>query len=847
MPDGLDELGAARLAEGREILAGLAAEYDGLVAAAAAGYDCSRPDDEGPAVQAVDAWEAAFEDGLVSMPAEQRRCLLFALGERLSSGGQQYSRSATWFYWLSRGPLGLVAGDVRLLAALVEPGPKDHSYEAFEFVVDMVEELLREHAVGAVALAEAVADQVLDWNAMVYRLFEADYVLSSAFDPADDPRCDVAELRDRALELAGRPPAPPALEGPVSRDDGYGVAVIGWLGLVEDWPAGVRALLEHCSTARKPRPGPKWEKDCQQRLAAVGDPAALLGHLLELVLTAEPVSYLTDHGRRKVLIGFNEQLVKGLVWAAGVLDPPWLAEVLRPLAARCLRLCSGHVFRDTVVPGEKIPYACFRALALSGSDASLTALARIGPATSNGSVLKNLAKTLDEASAKRGISSASLLDHLTPDHGLDARGQVRVDTGAGAWMVRLDDRHGAVADGPPDAEVPQEVAEVVTEVKATVAAVRDRLDALFADRRQWHIDDFAEDYVRHPLTGWLARRLVWTFTGSDGLAIRGLPGAGGDTVLTPQGSRPAPAGSLVQLTHPVLLEQAQLVELRRMCQDQGVSQPIRQLWRETYQLTAAEQDGLSTGRYSGHVLRFNQCYGMARRRGWVGGFLAGGWDGGQSAIARRDYPATGLRASWAIAELDSDNREMPDLCLTENVSFSALHDVVPVPIPLADVPPQVFSEAMRDLGLVVSVSTVANDPAWLERYDGQPVLDRYWDYVARGGLDQLRVHRRAILASYCEGPAASERYHLTDTDLVVKGALASYRIDLATANVRTEPAGKWLSFDTKLTLGQARNYDILGVPAIDDDEILHRILIRAAILADDVQLASRKLLKQIRG
>jgi hypothetical protein len=36
------------------------------------------------------------------------------------------------------------------------------------------------------------------------------------------------------------------------------------------------------------------------------------------------------------------------------------------------------------------------------------------------------------------------------------------------------------------------------------------------------------------------------------------------------------------------------------------------------------------------------------------------------------------------------------------------------------------------------------------------------------------------------------------------------------------------------------------VPAIDD-EILQRILIRAAILADDEQLASRKLLKQIRG
>jgi hypothetical protein len=33
------------------------------------------------------------------------------------------------------------------------------------------------------------------------------------------------------------------------------------------------------------------------------------------------------------------------------------------------------------------------------------------------------------------------------------------------------------------------------------------------------------------------------------------------------------------------------------------------------------------------------------------------------------------------------------------------------------------------------------------------------------------------------------------------------------------------------------------LPATDDDEILHRILIRAAVLADGEQLASRKLRK----
>jgi hypothetical protein len=162
-------------------------------------------------------------------------------------------------------------------------------------------------------------------------------------------------------------------------------------------------------------------------------------------------------------------------------------------------------------------------------------------------------------------------------------------------------------------------------------------------------------------------------------------------------------------------------------------------------------------------------------------------------------------------------------------------------------PPRCFSEAMRDLDLVVSVATVANDPQWVENYRGWPAIDQYWEHVTRSGVDQLRAGRRDILDTFYGGLEASRRYRLTDRELIVTGSLATYRIDLATANVRMDPAGKWLSFDTKLPPGKAYNHDILGLPALDDDEILQRILVRAAILADDEQLASRKLLRQIRG
>jgi hypothetical protein len=852
--DGLDDLSAVRLAAGRKLFAELVAEYEGLVAAARAEGEHSRYSrgmaEPGPAARAAEDWDV--QDWLPKLPAESARCLLFALAARLSAGGEQYSEPARWFYWLCRSPLDLVAGDVRLLARVSEPGSGSGGYVPFSFVVQATGDLVAAGALGSAGLAEAVADQVLGWNPMTYHWFSADYVLRHVLAGQVYVRGQVSEpteLRDRALELAGYPPAPPPLEGPVSRDDAWGLAVIASLGLVEDWAPGVRELLEHCAVARAPRPGSGWVRKCRSRLGAVADAPELLQRLLALLLTTEPVTYLTADGRRKLLVGFNEQLIKGVVWAAGVADPPWLGEVLGAVAARCLRLCSGHVFRDTAVLGEKVPYACFRALELSGSDASLTALARIGRATTNGSVLKNLARTLEAAAARKGMSAASLLERLTPDHGLDLAGRIGIETESGTWVVRLDDRQGAIAEGPPGVEVLAYVADVAAEVRATVAGVRERLDGLFADRREWHHEDFADSYVRHPIVGWLARRLVWAWTVPGGQSVRGFPGEDGDTIATPLGDVPVPVGSLVRLVHPVLLEPAELSDLRRLCQDRGIMQPIRQLWRETYRLTDTErQTGLYSARYAGHVLRFNQAYGLARRRGWTGGFLSSTWDGGDSATARRDYPSAGLRASWAIAETGHISYKIPvELCLTENISFSPLHDAVRAPVPLEDVPADLFSEAMRDLDLVVSVATVASDPAWMDEYAGQPVLDQYWERIASGGLDQLRVHRHAILAPYFDRPAVGDRYQLTAAALVVRGSLATYRIDLATASVRVEPAGQWLSFDTKLSSQQAFDHDILGLPAIDDDEILQRILIRAAILADDEHLASRKLLRQIRG
>ena len=61
-----------------------------------------------------------------------------------------------------------------------------------------------------------------------------------------------------------------------------------------------------------------------------------------------------------------------------------------------------------------------------------------------------------------------------------------------------------------------------------------------------------------------------------------------------------------------------------------------------------------------------------------------------------------------------------------------------------------------------------------------------------------------------------------------------------------EPAGKWLSFDTTQAARASATDLFPWLPVTDDHEILSRITLRAATLANDEQLASRQLLRQIR-
>jgi hypothetical protein len=537
------------------------------------------------------------------LDAEQARCVLFAAAALLASGTAGFFSFASMISSeLAERELAMTAADVRLLAAASAPseGSPDIGVvvvaeEIFGLAVDLAERLLAGGGPGAAELAEAIAAQAASWN------------VPARFFPRlnRDRQPRLGDLQDRALALAGYPP-PRWSEGPVGLADSWGLAAARWLGPAEDWPAGTTELLAHCVQRSATRPSERWQRLCRQHLDAVADPGALLRGLLSLLVTEPPARFLSDGRAEDLLVGYNEPLLKGLLWAAGMLDADWLPEVARAAAVRCLRLSAGSRFHPTAVPGEKIPYACFHALALSGSDLALMALARIGRATTSRGVHRQLEKVLAEAAARRGVSPAALMDGLLPDHGLSADGSAELAPG---WMIRLDDRAGAVLTGPEEAAEPGWAAEPLADLRATARLARGQLEEMFGTQRELHVADFTDNYLHHPVRAWLVTRLAWQFMPLDrnGPVITGFPDPSGQAVRTPAGDLPVPANCLTRLAHPVLLDAGELKRLRSFAAGLGIEQPVRQLWRESFRVSAPERaSGAESARYAGHVLRYKQ-------------------------------------------------------------------------------------------------------------------------------------------------------------------------------------------------------------------------------------------------
>jgi hypothetical protein len=238
-------------------------------------------------------------------------------------------------------------------------------------------------------------------------------------------------------------------------------------------------------------------------------------------------------------------------------------------------------------------------------------------------------------------------------------------------------------------------------------------------------------------------------------------------------------------------------------------QPFKQVFRELYPITDSERGTERSRRYAGHQVNPRQALALLGSRGWIARPEEG---------VSRTFHDEGLTTWLSFQETFHTPAEVEGLTL-EDVLFTEKGTWKVVP--LDKVPSRVFSEAMRDLDLVVSVAH-------------------------RGGVDPEATASTVEMRASLVGETC-ELLNLTNVELqkhhaIVRGALATYSIHLGSGGVMVMPGTA-----IPVVAVHSQHRGRLFLPFADNDPRTAEVLSKVLLFARDKQIRDPNILQWVRA
>jgi len=601
-------------------------------------------------------------------------------------------------------------------------------------------------------------------------------------------------------------------------------------------PAARDALTVIRARAYESPPGPAdWAALADSPYAAFARQALEAAAARGAAIRSGAEPYAADHA-------FTAEEVAVLGRAARVAllrDEPWLPELL----GRLLPAIAVAPTAARTLPSQALLFEVARAAQEFPTPEAAAALRTVRGVIRHrgvpGQLDRNL-KRIDVALADRPETA-----FRQPDLGFGPDGVVRVTAGAYegrvtvAGEVSLTWRRagGAELRGVPTAvrrDHPgelQALRDLVRRTRAHVATLVRALEGGLVTATSYAYEHWREGLAAHPVGRPIAERLIWDVEVAPGEWQAALPV---DGTLVDSAGRPV-AGDSVRLWHPVRARPEEVGAWRDLLTEREIRQPFRQAFREVYHLTPAElETRVYSNRFAAHILRYQRLYALFKTRGWTTRML-GPWDGGDEAEATREVAGRRWRARFFHSYVEGFQETA--LAGTDQVRFEHRTAGTWREAALAEVPPVVFSELMRDVDLFIGVTSIAADPEWADRGAGRH--QTYWHDQGFGELSASAELRHDALARLLPRTKIADRTELTARFLVVRGSLRTYNIHLGSANILMEPDNAYLC----IVRSRAAE-DRVHLPF--EDERLALILSKAYLLADDASIDDESILRQIK-
>ena len=517
-------------------------------------------------------------------------------------------------------------------------------------------------------------------------------------------------------------------------------------------------------------------------------------------------------------------------------DEPWLPDLLP-------RLLPAIVVAPTAartVPSQRLLFELARSVEDFPTPEAVSAIRLARGTARHAGVPKQLdrmLKRIDIALAGRP-EVALRADTL----GFDADGTLRRPVGDYEALIAAHDevqltwhKNGKPLKGVPAAvrrdhgDAVKELRELVKRARVQLTTLTHALEADLAAGTSLEYGRWTRELLRNPLAGGLVRRLIWEVETAPGDWQAVLP-------LHEAPPENVPDDAAVRLWHPIRATADEVRAWRDRIIGLNVRQPCKQAFREIYVLTPAEEETrLYSNRFAAHIVHYRRLYALFRARGWSNRML-GPWDSGWEDEATRTLAS----GEWRVRLLHeyADWAGDHGLALTDQVRFDRRTNGAWTETPLAEVPPAVFSEAMRDVDLFVAVTSIAADPDWTDR--GVDRARAYWENTGFGELGGSAQTRRDALERIVPRLKIADRCTIEGRFLTVRGGLRTYKIHLGSGNILMDPDDSYLCIVT------ARKEARGGVFLPFEDERLSLILSKAFLLADDTAITDQSILSQIK-
>lgn len=623
---------------------------------------------------------------------------------------------------------------------------------------------------------------------------------------------------------------------------------------VEAW----RILINHARTAKGSKPSARWIEKTRTLLEPID--------MQEYAETLRPWLKKVGQPRPKpdgapiagidltLLSDMNSDVLKGLVWACGLLGDEITIRTLGDLALVCFKKVPGVGPRS-----GKVGNACLFALSQIANHAAILQISRIKQLAKFVPARRMAEKALSEAAHQLGISVTDAEELAVPTFDLNPDGRMTKLTngfslelaivGTTQVDLRVVKPNGSIAKSIPkivkdnDSETVKTLKFVQKQIGQTLPAQRQRIEAMLRSPRTLSVSEWRSRYLDHPLVGQMCRRLIWQFDNNGHQRLGAwLSGELVDSADSPISL--SHDADNVQLWHPIGSNATIVQAWRKWLNKHEITQPFKQAHREIYLVTDTEvESSIYSNRFAGHIVRYSQVRALAQQRGWAAGTLVV-FDPTYNkppSISLSDWQ---LRAEYWLdgAGDDYNDAGMFNFAQTDQVRFYASDRREP--LILNTIPQRIFSEIMRDVDLFVGVCSIGNDPNWADRGTIDPFA-QYWHDYSFGELRATAHTRRELLSQLIPRLSIAACCKLSDRFLVVRGQFRTYKIHLGSSNIQMEPNDKYLCIVADRS-GPSRDttHSRIFLP-FEGDTTLALILSKAFMLANDSAISDPTILKQI--